>query len=649
MFPKPQSCASCPGASWGFSGFMPQADGTGSNGVLLLGEALGKQEALKGRPFIGPAGFQLQSMLDRIGLQRHDFFIDNALRCQPPGNKLAGEAYERDVLQHCRPHWAATALDPRVRVIAPLGAVPLSMALDLPSRESIDAHAGYVQWSERYQRWVVATWHPAFLMRGKFKLTGLWLSDITQALKVSRDGFQHRPPRTICDPTPETFEAWIQGYEALVLAGLDPGLAYDIETLHTQDKGEDEYELADPSYQILRISFAYRTGEGLSIPWSAEYLPGIKRLLAGPVLAAFPSRILYVWNGNYDNPRIRAHGITLFGRIVDLMWAWHTLQSDVPKRLGSVVPRLLPHYPRWKHLSSGQPALYSAFDSAGTYDLSSPIIEGLQRNGLWGYHNRHVIDVQSRLDIVSSGGVRVDDLRRREVFLILNGRLDGFTQQLQGLVPSALIRFSPVLGYVRDPVSTEGLDRITVKAKVKVCANCGLVGATKTKHTQRKTENPCYKAVIHEEVREVERWAKRLTWTPSNKALQAYAALKGHQPVLNEEKKPTFDDDAIEVLVRRYPGDALYPVVKLYRKCEKMMGYVGYLEDYILVEGKAIGGKWSGGWPVHPDGRVRTRISPNTSTMRLALQDPNLSQIPNRVRKGEFDYAKLLRSIFIAG
>jgi nitrate reductase beta subunit len=71
------------------------------------------------------------------------------------------------------------------------------------------------------------------------------------------------------------------------------------------------------------------------------------------------------------------------------------------------------------------------------------------------------------------------------------------------------------------------------------------------------------------------------------------------------------------------------------------MGYVGRWNEEKQ--------EWDGGWPVHPDGRVRTRITPNTSTMRFALQDPNLSQIPNRVKPNEFDYVSLLRSIFIAG
>jgi hypothetical protein len=507
----------------------------------------------------------------------------------------------------------------------------------------LELHAGYVEWSERYQRWVVSTYHPAYLLRGKFKLTGLWLHDISRAIEVSKNGFRHRVPKTICDPAPEVFEAWVRAYEEAVLSGVDPGLAYDIETLHTADKGEDEYELADPSYNILRISFAFRPGEGVSVPWSAEYLPGVKRLLEGPALKArgVAQRILYVWNEHYDNPRIGANGITIWGRIVDLMWAWHTLQSDVPKKLGSVVPRLLPHYPRWKHLSGSQPAFYSAVDSAATWDLSGPIVEGLKRNGLWEYHNRHVIDVQARLNIVSAGGVRVDDLRRREVFTILNERLEGFTRQLQELIPRNLVRYSPASGYVRPPSSVDGLDVITVEAKVKFCANCGLVGATKSKHTTRKKDNPCHGAEIKEEVRSIERYAKRLSWAPSNKALQAYAFLMGHVPVLNEEKKPTFDDDAIEVLVRKYRSDPLYPLVKLYRKCEKMMGYVGRWNEEKQ--------EWDGGWPVHPDGRVRTRITPNTSTMRFALQDPNLSQIPNRVKPNEFDYVSLLRSIFIAG
>ena len=55
--------------------------------VLIVGEAPGKNEDLRGEPFVGAAGKYLDELLAIAGLARGDVFIANVLKCRPPGNR----------------------------------------------------------------------------------------------------------------------------------------------------------------------------------------------------------------------------------------------------------------------------------------------------------------------------------------------------------------------------------------------------------------------------------------------------------------------------------------------------------------------------------------------------------------------------------
>ncbi|WP_202319491.1 type-4 uracil-DNA glycosylase [Archaeoglobus neptunius] len=55
--------------------------------VVFVGEAPGREEDLKGEPFVGNAGKLLNEMLSKIGLTRNDVFICNVLKCRPPNNR----------------------------------------------------------------------------------------------------------------------------------------------------------------------------------------------------------------------------------------------------------------------------------------------------------------------------------------------------------------------------------------------------------------------------------------------------------------------------------------------------------------------------------------------------------------------------------
>lgn len=84
--------------------------GSGESGVMFVGEAPGRSEDLRGRPFVGRAGRVLTQVLDEAGVSRESVYITNTVKCRPPQNRVPNQA-ERDA---CRPH-----LDAEISMIKP--------------------------------------------------------------------------------------------------------------------------------------------------------------------------------------------------------------------------------------------------------------------------------------------------------------------------------------------------------------------------------------------------------------------------------------------------------------------------------------------------------------------------------------------------
>ena len=55
--------------------------------VMFVGEGPGRNEDLKGEPFVGAAGHKLDSLLELAGLTRPEIYIANVVKCRPPGNR----------------------------------------------------------------------------------------------------------------------------------------------------------------------------------------------------------------------------------------------------------------------------------------------------------------------------------------------------------------------------------------------------------------------------------------------------------------------------------------------------------------------------------------------------------------------------------
>ena len=80
-----RSCTDCP-LSGGRTNAVP-GEGPSDAEVMFIGEGPGFHEDRLGRPFVGPAGQFLESLLADAGLRRDRVFIANMVKCRPPNNR----------------------------------------------------------------------------------------------------------------------------------------------------------------------------------------------------------------------------------------------------------------------------------------------------------------------------------------------------------------------------------------------------------------------------------------------------------------------------------------------------------------------------------------------------------------------------------
>jgi DNA polymerase len=134
--------------------------------VVLVGEAPGKNEDLKGEPFVGAAGQLLNELLAEAGLARDDVYIANVLKCRPPGNRNPEQAE----IETCTPF-----LREQIRVINPEVLVTLgnfATKFVLKTDVGITRLHGKVQTAGRFK--VLPIYHPAATIYDRSKRDDLF-------------------------------------------------------------------------------------------------------------------------------------------------------------------------------------------------------------------------------------------------------------------------------------------------------------------------------------------------------------------------------------------------------------------------------------------------------------------------------------------
>jgi uracil-DNA glycosylase family 4 len=163
---------------------------------MIVGEAPGEQEDLRGEPFVGPAGQLLDNMLRALGLTRAEtaaegqpaleparqVYIANTLKCRPPRNRNP----EPEEMRRCEPYLQRQIALVQPRLILAMGRFAVQSLLR--TDEAIGRLRGRVH---RYQGVpLVVTYHPAYLLRNLPDKARAW-----EDLCLAAQTVESLPPR----------------------------------------------------------------------------------------------------------------------------------------------------------------------------------------------------------------------------------------------------------------------------------------------------------------------------------------------------------------------------------------------------------------------------------------------------------------------
>ena len=153
-------------------------DGNINSKIMIIGEGPGANEDAEGKPFVGRAGKLLDKMLTAIKLNRTKVYISNVVNYRPPANRKPTEVEIERYLPYLKSH--IEIIDPKILLL--LGSTALN---SLIGNELVisKARGKWVQKEIGTARpWIIASFHPAFLMRQPEQKKLAWID-----LKMIRD------------------------------------------------------------------------------------------------------------------------------------------------------------------------------------------------------------------------------------------------------------------------------------------------------------------------------------------------------------------------------------------------------------------------------------------------------------------------------
>jgi uracil-DNA glycosylase len=150
-------------------------DGNPKAQLVFVGEGPGRDEDAQGLPFVGRAGKLLTQMIEAMGLQRQDVYICNVVKCRPPDNRTP----EKDEVQTCSPFLLRQLDAICPKVIVCLGSVAAQTLLE--TNRGISHFRG--EWLEFRGRKLMATYHPAYLLRNPSAKGEVW-KDLQKVMAV---------------------------------------------------------------------------------------------------------------------------------------------------------------------------------------------------------------------------------------------------------------------------------------------------------------------------------------------------------------------------------------------------------------------------------------------------------------------------------
>ena len=158
------------------------SDGNINSKIMIIGEGPGANEDIEGKPFVGRAGKLLDKMLASIKLDRTKVYISNVVNYRPPENRRPSDFEINRYLPYLKTH--IEIINPKILLL--LGSTALNTLIG--NHEVISKARG--KWIQKEigtaNPWIIASFHPAFLMRQpeQKKLAWIDLKMIREKAKI---------------------------------------------------------------------------------------------------------------------------------------------------------------------------------------------------------------------------------------------------------------------------------------------------------------------------------------------------------------------------------------------------------------------------------------------------------------------------------
>jgi len=190
-----------------FADYSYPKQGAQWNGLVLVGEAPGAEEARQGKPFVGRSGQLLDKVLDSADIKREESLIANVFRFQPPGNKVdfffssrraakeSGELLAENLGKFgssiCLAKYAKEIealrdmlIERKPKCVIALGRTPLWALTG--ENGLLDKVGNVMQCRFISSVPVMPTYHPSFILRGNWGLQDAWLNHFVKARNFTR-------------------------------------------------------------------------------------------------------------------------------------------------------------------------------------------------------------------------------------------------------------------------------------------------------------------------------------------------------------------------------------------------------------------------------------------------------------------------------
>lgn len=260
-------------------------EGPDTADIVIIGEAPGYDEAKKGRPFTGPSGRLLDTVLSYHKIDRAASYVDNVVACRPPSNRTPSKGE----IDCCWPRLRKEVTKRQPKTIVALGNTAAQTTLETRTgittlRIGPPKPSPYFEGAE-----VIATVHPAYCLRTADAFPHL-VSDIGKARTDIRISWE--PPTYVVVNDESSARQALEE-----IPRRSKRLVVDIEA------GIDKDEFGHPDhYQPLCVGIGYEKGKVCVIGEEALRVPSVKHHLADVLLTSD----LTEQNGKFDSAGLEA-------------------------------------------------------------------------------------------------------------------------------------------------------------------------------------------------------------------------------------------------------------------------------------------------------------------------------------------------------